>query len=365
MFICVISETIPNMKDRLRGINSEQYIKDALAFSEEEKTLADQFNKWLPSNVVDCHSHCGLPEHALEIDNEMFHQMISTFQGFPLEKSLELAEIMFKDKKLTRLRMPFPFRGMDMAAANEYLLNSVKLPDKIVLCGVPTDMEYTNSMLRMGRFCALKMYHQQFNPPATTIKQYFPDEILQVAEKVEVPIILHLPKMITLCKEDLVETLEKFPKLRVSLAHLGLPHLVIPNLQETYDEISTYENVYMDTAMVPSKDVLKMAISAFGYERIMFGSDEPINLVRAKVYHNPKLGQRLITKYAYHWVDEAEHEEYKHLAKDLVHMHWPAVNAIKDAIEELYPDNLSKQAVVKNAIFNSNARKFFRLDALS
>lgn len=347
------------MQDRLRGINTAQYIQDSLTFSNKEIELVKSFAEWLPNEITDCHTHCGLPEHVLKIDDQMYNQMISTFQGFSLEDSHKLEAIIFEDKNLSVLRFPFPFRGIDIKSANKYLLENTSAPDKVALCGIPTDPDYTNSMLRTGKFNALKMYHQQFNPPSKKIYDYFPPKILEVAEEMGVPIILHLPKMITLCKNELLDVVRSFPNLKISLAHLGLPHLVIPNLQETYDEVARCKNISMDTAMVPSKDVLKMAITAFGPKRIMFGSDEPLNLVRSVVYHNPNLGQRIVTEYMYHWVNREEHEEYKHLAKDAIHMHWPAVQAIKSAIEELYGENINLQNSVKNDIFNNNAKKFF------
>jgi len=348
------------MKDRLRGINSEKYLKDSLTFKAAEKELMETFSEWLPDKIIDCHTHCGLPEHVQEIDDAIYNQMISTFEGFNLEESDKVGAIFFPEKNLRRLRFPFPFRGIDIKAANEYLLDRVKSPNKVALCGIPTDIDYTNTMLRTGKFSALKMYHQQFNPPSKQIYEYFPEKILETAEKAGVPIILHLPRTITLCKDELLDVIHSFPNLRISLAHLGLPHLVIPNLEETYEKVSESQNVYMDTAMVPFKEVLTMALRTFGSKRIMFGSDEPINLVRSVVYQNPKLGQRIVTEYMYHWVNKEEHEEYKHLAIDATHMHWPALFAIKEAIEGLYP--IEEQTEAKNDIFNNNAAKFFKFD---
>jgi predicted TIM-barrel fold metal-dependent hydrolase len=348
------------MLKKLRGIDSAKYLEDSLNFSEKEKKLAKTFSEWLPNEITDCHTHCGLSEYVKEIDDEMYHQMISTFEGFTLEQSHKVGKMYFKGKKLRRLRFPFPFRGIDLKAANKYLVDKVRNPDKVALCGIPSDIDYTVSMLETGKFIALKMYHQQFNPPAKSIYEYFPREILYKAEELGVPIILHLPKMITLCKDELIEAIKCYPNLKISLAHLGLPHLLIPNLKDTYREIAKFPNVNMDTTMIPSKEVLMLALKIFGPKRIMFGSDEPINLVRSVIYQNPELGQRIVTEYMYHWVDAKEHEKYKHLAKGATHMHWPAMQAIRDSIEKLYLEGL--QFKVKNDIFSNNAVKFFGFD---
>jgi predicted TIM-barrel fold metal-dependent hydrolase len=349
-----------NMIDRLRDIDSSKYLNNSLALTRKEKNLIREFKDWLPHNIVDCHTHCGLTEHIREVDEAMYHQMISTFQGFSLKDSRRVGAIFFPEKNLRRLRFPFPFRGIDVKAANNYLLETVSDPDKLALVGIPTDIEYTSNMLKTGKFAALKMYHQQFHPPAEKIHEYFPNKVLEVAESENVPIILHLPKMITSCKDELIEIANNFTRLKISLAHLGLPHLVVPNLQETYDEVASYDNIYMDTSMVPSQEVLTMALKSFSSKKIMFGTDEPINLVRSVVYQNPDLGQRLVTEYMYHWVDEKEHEEYEHLAQGATHMHWPAIQAVRDAIETLYPSEKHKQ--VKSDIFSKNAEKFFNFN---
>lgn len=346
------------MFDRIHQIDSTDYLRYALNFSDEELLMCSEISSWLPKNILDCHTHCDLREHFQNVDKEMFHQMISTFVGFSLDDSKEVEKHFLIDKNVKRLRFPFPFRGVDLKSANNYLVNNVKFPDKVALCGIPDDVDYTISMLESGKFNALKMYHQQFNPPSKNIYEYFPPRVLEVAQEMEIPIILHLPKLITLCKDELLGVINKYPNLKISLAHLGLPHLPVPNLEETYKEISESGNVYMDTAMIPSKEVLIMAIKTFGVKRIMFGSDEPLNLIRSVVYHNPSLGQRIISEYPYHWVDKTEHEQYKHLAIGATHMHWASIYAIKDAIDTLFEKE--KQFQIKCDIFNNNAAKFFR-----
>jgi predicted TIM-barrel fold metal-dependent hydrolase len=112
----------------------------------------------------------------------------------------------------------------------------------------------------------------------------------------------------------------------------------------------------MDTAMIPSAEVVEMAIDAFGVDRIIFGSDEPLNLVRALVYNNPQLGERLITQEAYHWVDPKEHADYAYLARDVIHMHWSAILALKNATDKL-PEEVRDSA--RESIFYGNARALF------
>lgn len=88
----------------------------------------------------------------------------------------------------------------------------------------------------------------------------------------------------------------------------------------------------------------------------MFGTDAPLNMVRAKVYRNPDLGERLITEYLYHWVDKEEHDQYEYLAKGASHIHWQALLAIKKTIEKFTPKLQSK---AKRFIFSETAKKVY------
>lgn len=254
------------------------------------------------------------------------------------------------------MRFSHVFRGIDHRIVNSYLIAESASTDRVALYGLPDDEEYTVEELRTGRYSALKMYYLYLEPPGTEIYQYFPPRILREAERLGVPIILHLPRRITQCLPDLLRLISDFPRLTVVLAHLGLTKMPVPGLAEAYASVAVHDNIFMDTAMVPSAEVVKMALAAFGSKRILFGSDEPVSMVRAVVYAHPDLGQRLITEYPYHWVNPEEHRSFRHLAKGAMHGLWPALRAIKEAVESLDEEERSK---ARQRIFHNNAVKVF------
>lgn len=346
------------MTERTRGIPFETYVENSLLFTERERALAQEFKDWLPDTLIDCHTHCGLSKDVYEIDDRMYGQLNSTFLQFSLEDSDKVRQAMFEGKNLSRLRFPFPFRGIDIKSANDYLINGVTEPDYVVLCGIPDDPDYTNSMLRTKQFKALKMYHQMFNPHARNIYQFFTPEILSVSEETETPIILHLPRAVTECKDELLEVVRTFPNLKISLAHMGFANVLVPNLEQTYAELAQYPNISMDTSMIASPDVFKTAFNTFGTKRIMFGTDEPLNLLRFVLYDHPTKGQRVVTQYPYHWADKEDHEQYKHLASGAVHVHWESLMAIRSAIGQLYTEPVLAEQV-KLDVFYNNAARFF------
>lgn len=340
------------------SIPVEDYLRYALNLKSEEIAIRERVMAYLPDTIIDCHAHCNLAEHVIEIEESIYSHMMSTFPYFSLEDSYHVKEVLYPGKTVHTLRFANAYKGIDHKAANDYLIERSRPNDRVALYGIPTDIAYTNSMLHHPRIVALKMYPAFFIPRAEKIYQYFPEEVLEEAQSCEIPIILHLPRIITDCTDELRKLITDFPKLLIVLAHLGLPHLPVPNLFETYKYFSTHENLFMDTAMIPSKEVVGLAIQAFGASRIMFGSDEPLNLVRSKVYHNPSLGQRLATEYLYHWVNPDEHKLVSHLAHRLVHTQWQALDAAIEAVKEILPNTERGNGLEE--IFYKNAKAIYR-----
>lgn len=290
----------------------EDYFAHAYRLSAEEIRVRDELMGWIPDHIIDAHAHCNLPEHVVEINPRARTHMLSTFPYFPLEDSKRLRDTFFPGKELRSLRFAKTFRGLNHRAANDYLLEQSPAEDHIALFGLPEDVEYTNQMLAHPRVSALKMYWSYVEPPAETIYDFFRPEILEVAQALDVPLVLHLPKMIVRSLDDLLQVVRDFPQLRMVLAHLGLSKLVVPGLEEAIKAAAQHDTLFMDTALNPSADVMGIALKHFGAGRIMFGSDEPLNLIRSVAYQNPSLGERIVTNYQYHWVDQDKFRIFEH-----------------------------------------------------
>jgi len=316
--------------------------------------LIREFQEWLPDTIIDCHAHCNLSEHVRSIDDRAYNHMLSTFPSFSLEESREWHALLHPGKDVRSLRFPKTFRGIDHRAANLYLLEQSDVQNRISLYGLPDDPEYTIGMLGHPRVSALKMYYSYLEPPATEIYQYFPKVILEEAQCRDIPIILHPPRRITMCLNQILTLATDFPRLRVCLAHLSLTKSVVPGLEEAFAQIAQLPRVHFDTALVPSAEVVVTALRIVGPERIMYGSDEPLNLIRSTPYVHPEKGERLATQYPYHWVDSSENQ-YKHLAASITHAHWQALHAAKTAVSDL-PER--EQATVKQKLFHDNAKLF-------
>lgn len=337
-------------------IELEQYLQYSLELKPREEEIRRALMEVLPMDIIDCHVHCNLADHVGDLSDELRHRIMSTFPSFSLEESMTLRSIFFPQRRVRSLRFPHALPSIDHRSANQYLIDNCNADDRVALFGLPDDIGYTTTMLEHPRISALKMYRLSVNPYAGKIYDYFRPEILEVAQALKKPIILHLPKIITQCREDLRQLINDFPSLVIVLAHLGSPHLPVEHLLETYQEVARCDNIFLDTAMIPSSEVVALALQSFGPSRIMYGSDEPLNLVRAKVFSHPEKGQWLITEYPYHWVDQVDQQRFAHLAQGVVHMHWPAIEAVIIATKQLFGSCLE---AAWQKIFHNNAKAVF------
>lgn len=338
------------------GIDRKAYLAYARSLNKQEQDLILEFQGWLPNTIIDCHAHCNLPEHVCSINDRAYNHMLSTFPSFSLEESNEWNELLHPGKNIHSLHFPNVFRGIDHKAANLYLLSQSDIQDRVALYGLPDDPEYTIEMLKHPRVSALKMYYSYLEPPATEIYQYFPKVILEVAQELDIPIVLHPPRSIAMCLDQIIKLVKDFPRLRICLAHLGLANNIVPGLAEAFTTIAAFPQIYFDTALVSSAEVVEMALRLVGSDRIMYGSDEPLHIIRSVDYIHPIKGERIVTDYPYHWIDVSEHEEFKHLAVDTTHAHWQALQAVKTAISIIPKE---KQEETKQKLFHDNAKLFY------
>lgn len=94
---------------------------------------------------------------------------------------------------------------------------------------MPEEIDYTIAELEEGagtKYHGLKMDYSSGSRPIYDLYQYFPESILARAERLEVPIILHLPRFLENSLDELKDVLESFPSLRIYWHTLVLSGLI-------------------------------------------------------------------------------------------------------------------------------------------
>lgn len=342
------------------------YYDHALRLNTAEEQLREMLMPRIPTSIIDVHTHAARPEDVdlASIPDHVQRHMVSTYPYTTLEQSKSIDELLMPDKDVRKIRFAHAFPGIGHAAVNEYLKSEQPDGDKTALFGISdseAEVEYTIGNLDSGAYNGLKMYYMASVPPKNALYDYFPPPILEAAQRQQTPIILHLPNSLSNSMHEVQQLHNDFPGLPVILAHVGVTFLPHGKHDGTMKELAKISNTYVDTSGVYSSEVIAVALKHLGPGRLLYGSDEPLSLLRDQYYDNPQLGSRLITDYPYHWVNPEERAKYIHLAKgEFVHGHWRQLQAILDACS-LVGYNEEQASKAQQMIFYDNAKKLFDL----
>ena len=281
---------------------SRTYLASAHDLSQAEHERLASVLRRLPERIIDAHTHIGRAIDVTGLPPAVEQHPVSTFAAYDLDDARASRKLLWPHNDITSLRMSHATSGFDHRAVNAYLLReSDGHADAVIGYGVPDDLEYTSSLIRDPAVCALKMYYRYREPPASAILSTFPAAVLDLCEERRLPIILHLPRLLPYGTDELLEVAVRWPDLPIVVAHVGgggMQRLADWHRQ-TFERLAAATNLLMDTAWVADASLLGEALRAFGEERIIFGTDEPLSLIRAAVADTPR-GPWLQAP-AYHW----------------------------------------------------------------
>lgn len=346
-----------------REYDFPSYFSHGLIPTEEEKEKRDELNVNLPDTVIDCHVHAST-EDTFDVDTMNDHtwgHMISTYPVTTVEQSQQISDIMLPEITIQKLRFAHAFRGIDHSGVNEYLAANSPEQDRVALFGLhetAEEIEYTLAEMDRTVYNGLKMYYASGQEPVYDLYEYFPEQILAKAEQIGMPIILHLPRSVEQSIYEIVDISTNFPGLSIVLAHIGVTWIDHAGIDKVFDVVSSHDRIKVDTSGVADPGVVEKALRHFGPYRVLFGTDEPLNLLREQAYDNPALGPRIITDYPYHWVDTDEYNEFVGQVPTPTYSHLQQIEAIVAALNVVSTNEAEKQKI-SQAIFYDNAKDVY------
>lgn len=284
-------------------VPTEEYLTEALALSDGEEQRLEALSKALPEQISDAHTHLSNSSEVSNYPNDLLTHAVSTFPAYSFEQADSTRRTLWPNKTVHSLRMAHAVRGYDYRAINRTIASrAASEGDVYAAYGLPDDIPYTLNVLEEPHVRALKMYHAYRDPPYERIVEIFPPPVLVKATKLGVPIILHLPRPLPHSTHEVVEVAATYPSLTIVLAHIGGHggQFLTPGIGAALRQLSASPNVSVDTAFVYDEALISAALSELGPQRVLFGSDEPLSLIRAVVYTHPQLGPRLYAP-KYYW----------------------------------------------------------------
>lgn len=118
-------------------------------------------------------------------------------------------------------------------------------------------------------FCAIKIhpFHSKISVTDEKVRPY-----IELAEKLELPVVIHTAGDIYADAQNVYEIALQYPKVNFVMVHLGLG----TDNEKAITLLEKLPNLYGDTTWVKVDNVLK-AINKCGSEKLLFGTDSPID----------------------------------------------------------------------------------------
>ena len=175
-------------------------------------------------------------------------------------------------------------------------------------------------------------------------------EQLAMLNRKKMAVTLHIPRSARFAdpvnQKQMIELCETYPDIRIIFAHIGRAYYMRNIRESNIDDFVRFPNVYFDTAMLNHEGILNYTFDHFPAERILFGSDSPIALLRGK-------SVEINNQYAYLM---AEDYEIGTVIKDTCNM----VKFTTFFYEELRAVINTAPAGQLENVFYNNANKLFR-----
>lgn len=257
----------------------------------DRELYAREFRGFLPARIFDAHIHlfdrgCLVPGHQFPPRN-----CFRKFGGiFTVEQYQDWVAAQLPDQECHFNSFGLPSYDADLEASAAY---SGRISDNrrrfamALVCPADTAAAVRRRVVD-NRLIGYKPYLDFVkgkNRNDVTIHDMLPAAQMEVAEELGLAIMLHIPRAERLAdplnQAQLVDLCRRHPSVRIIVAHIGRAYF-LDGVKGLLDGIAACPNAYVDTAMVNHEGVLEYTFRNFPRERILFGSDAPIALLRGK-----------------------------------------------------------------------------------
>ncbi len=286
-------------------------ILNELHMKPQENKAIQKLNDSLPNKIIDIHTHVFLQDHIINKSGDnLYTTMTNLYDEFSFEDLQKTNYVFFENKIMHNVVFGMPNPNSDIQTNNTYIQTSNPLNITKFLLWDKKNIPYTIDQLHSWFRKWLKMY--SYSHTDTNIIDVFPDHILQNANNLWLPIILHLPLSIIHNIDELVFLAKKYPYIRFIIAHWG-------NIQKCFGKSNEYgnslekanyiDNIYFDVSWVNSKNFLAILLNKINKNKFLYWSDLPIWLMKWIIlpWRNNKL--KMISKSSYPRINKTQNDE--------------------------------------------------------
>ena len=247
-----------------------------------------ELRDFLPDEIVDAHVHIN----KLSFGIWGAHNGGSTWTDLvademSAENLLDTLKQLLPEQKTTPLVFGDCLSHIDRV--NDYVRDTAKIYGYPTLYRTSYDMpkDELESRIFEGGFLGLKPYLSNcppyIPPKETRIFDFLPHEHLEVANKHGLIIMLHIPRDGRLKDPvnvaQLMEIEEKYPNVKLIVAHIGRAYSK-EDIGNAFEILGKTKNMLFDFTANVCDDAIRACIESVGPERLIFGSDLPIAIMR-------------------------------------------------------------------------------------
>ncbi len=256
----------------------------------DRAVFEEEIAPWLPARVFDAHIHVLNRESFINPPTDPR----SCYNRFGGEYTFEQCDAdlaaLLPGRELGYLSFGTPGLHVDTQKAACYTASGT---DRVSRFGLSLISPYepvadVERRIREYRLAGYKPYYNFVKGKAAdqvTVFDMISAEQMELADRLGLVITFHIPRAGRLAdplnQRQMVELCRRYPGARIVYAHIGRAYF-LNNVIGQLDGLRDCENAYLDTAMVNHAGVLEYTFKHFPRERILFGSDAPIAMLRGK-----------------------------------------------------------------------------------
>lgn len=256
--------------------------------------------------IIDTHVHIGRMLNFRMTEEDVLYSMEKYGVDYALVSNIEGAEFDHQGR-----RVPKFLQKSQNSVFQKTLAFAKKYPEKIgVLPWMKIASELPDegflTMLRENRALVKGLKFHPFHSRTAPDDDRL-EPIYRMASEFDLPVVSHTGGCDEARSQRLFQAAKKHPEINFVMVHMDLGS----DNSEAIELLGKLPNLYGDTTWVPVRSTLK-AIERVGSEKILFGSDNPID--GKDTYLQNRVGERsLYQEYFHEFRDMVSEEDFENI----------------------------------------------------
>ena len=247
----------------------------------------------LPERILDFHTHIWKSENWSNVPwqgDTKGGQYMVTVEDYTAETLLTDGNLCFPDRDYHAVCFGWPAPTVDWRKDTDFVANSARQNDNLhplVICGKDLAISRADYEQVLDPFYGFKvcLNWQGNDYGQIRVEDMISEEEIAIANERRLIVLLHVPRSGRLVDPEVQKGVrwlsQQCPNAQIVIAHCG--RCYIPSeMKAAINCLSDLENVSMDTSMVMDPIVLQIAINHIGSERLVFGTDFPVAIMRGR-----------------------------------------------------------------------------------